>query len=149
MKRLLVVANSSLCRLLRGDGDSPAVIPVKVLKHPASRLPGRLLSTDRPGHEAVDRSSGGNRYEPRSDVRRQEHASFAHEIAEELLTRAAEYDELWLLASNPFLGELKSALHDPVAGRVRQTFAIDLTSLGLEEIEARLAALHPKRIPLP
>lgn len=151
MQRLLVVlANASLCRLLMRDSDSRTMVPLTVLKHPASRLPGHMLGSDRPGHEAVDRSSGGNRFEPRSDVRRHEHASFAHEIAAELQTRlaAAEYDELWLLASNPFLGELKSALHDPVARRVRQTLAIDLTSLGLAEIEARLKALHPGQAPL-
>jgi protein required for attachment to host cells len=146
---LIVLANASLCRLLMRDGDSPAVVPLTVLKHPASRLPGRELGSDRPGHEAVDRSTGGNRFEPRSDVRRQEHVTFAHEIAADLQARlaAGECDELWLLASNPFLGELKSALHDAVTRRVRQTLAIDLTGLGLAEIEVRLHALHPRSAP--
>jgi protein required for attachment to host cells len=151
MPRLLVVlANASLCRLLLRDSNSRTLLPLTVLKHPASRLPGHALGSDRPGHEAVDRSSGGNRFEPRSDVRRQEHVGFAHEIAAELQTRlaAGEYDDLWLLASNPFLGELKSVLHDPVARHLRQTLAIDLTSLGLAEIEARLQALHPGHPPL-
>lgn len=150
MQRLLVVlANASLCRMLMLDSDSHATVPLIVLKHPASRLPGHALGADRPGHEAVDRSSGGNRFEPRSDVRRHEHASFAHEIAASLQTRlaAGEYEELWLLASNPFLGELKAALPDPVARRVRQTLATDLTSLGLAEIEARLQALHSRQTP--
>mgnify|MGYP003297713888 CR=1 FL=1 len=106
-----------------------------------------MLGSDRAGHEAVDPRSGGNRFEPRSDVRRQEHASFAHEIAGELQDRltAKEYDELWLLASSPFLGELKSALHDPVASRIRLTLATDWTSLGLDVVDARLRALHPRR----
>lgn len=146
-RQLVLLANSSLCRFLGRDSDTDAVVALTVLKHPASRLPGHLLGSDRPGHEAVDHSSGGNRFEPRSDVRRQEHASFAHEIAGELEKRLAakEYDELWLLASSPFLGELKSALHDPVAGRIRLALATDWTSLGLDEIDARLRALHPRR----
>ncbi len=151
MQRLLIVlANSSLCRFLGRDSDSDPVVALAVLKHPASRLPGHMLGTDRPGHEAVDRSSGGNRFEPRSDVRRQEHSAFAHEIAEELGKRlaAGDYHDLWLLASSPFLGELKSALPDPVARCVRLTLATDLTSLGLDEIDARLHALHPGRAPI-
>ena len=145
-RQLVLLANSSLCRFLVRDSGSDAVTALTVLKHPASRLPGHMLDSDRPGREAVDRSSGGNRFEPRSDVRRQEHAGFAHEIAGELQKRlaAGEYEELWLLASNPFLGELKSALHEPVAGRIRLTFATDWTSLGLDEIDGRLRALHPR-----
>ena len=121
-----------------------------MLKHAASRLPGHLLASDRPGHEAVDRSSGGNRFEPRSDVRQREHSRFAHEVAAELQKRlaAGEYDELWLLASSPFLGELKAALNEPVARRLQLTLATDWTSLGLDEIEARLGALHPPRTPI-
>jgi|SRR5665213_712373 len=151
MARLLVVlANASLCRLLMRDSNSRTLLPLTVLKHPASRLPGHSLGSDRPGHEAVDRSSGGNRFEPRTDVRRREHVGFAREIAAELQTRlaAGEYDDLWVLASNPFLGELKSALHDSVARHLRQTQAIDLTSLDLAEIEARLQALHLGHAPL-
>lgn len=146
-RQLVLLANSSLCRFLKRDSESDALVASTVLKHPASRLPGHMLASDRAGHEAVDRSSGGNRFEPRSDVRRQEHATFAHEIAAELQKRlaAGDYDELWLLASSPFLGELKSALHDSVARRIRLTLATDWTSLGLDEIEARLRALHPAR----
>jgi protein required for attachment to host cells len=148
-RQLVLLANSSLCRFLERDSDSDALVPLTVLKHPASRLPGHMLGSDRAGQEAVDGSSGGNRFEPRSDVRRQEHASFAHEIAGELQKRlaAGDYDELWLLASSPFLGELKEALHDAVARRVRLTLTTDWTSFGLDEIEARLRALHPRRTP--
>ena len=133
--------------VLRPSGSGKSTIDV--LKHPASRMPGHLLGGDRPGREAVDGSSGGNRFEPR-DARKHEHASFAHEIADALQTRLAAggYAGLWLLASNPFLGELKSALPEPVARRVSQALALDLTGLGLAAIEARLQALEPKRAPL-
>lgn len=149
-RQLVVLANSSLCRLLARDSDSDPVVPLAVMKHPASRLPGRLLATDRPGHESVDGSSGGNRFEPRSDVRRKEHSAFAHEVAEELGKRlaAGEYHDLWLLASSPFVGELNSALPDRVARRVRLTLATDWTSLGLDEIDTRLQALHPSPAPV-
>jgi protein required for attachment to host cells len=148
-RQLIVLANSSLCRLLGRDGDADPVVALAVLKHPDSRLPGHLLASDRPGHESVDRSSGGNRFEPRSDVRRKEHSAFAHEVAEELGRRlaAGEYHDLWLLASSPFVGELNSALPEPVARRVRLTLATDWTSLGLDEIDARLRTLHPSHAP--
>jgi protein required for attachment to host cells len=148
MNRVFVVcANASLARLFSRDAANGAMSPVATLKHPESRLPGHELAGDRPGHEATDHSQGGNRFEPRTDPRRHEHEKFAREIAESLRTRlaAGEFDALWLLASSPFLGELKAALDEGVAGRVRFVHATDLTSLGLAEIEDRLRALHVER----
>lgn len=143
-RTFVILANASLARLFSRDADTGTLVPVATLKHPESRLPGHDLADDRPGHEATDRSSGGNRFEPRSDVRRHEHTKFAHEIAHALKARlaAGEYDALWMLASSPFLGELRAAVDDAVAGRVQYTHASDLTSLGLAEIEDRLRALH-------
>src|SRR5664279_5283352 len=122
-RTFVILANAALARVFSRDSANGALVPVATLKHPESRLAGHELADDRPGHEATDRSSGGNRYEPRSDVRRHEHTKFAHEIAHALQARLAadEYDALWLLASSPFLGELKAGLDDAVADRVQFT----------------------------
>jgi len=58
-----------------------------------------------------------------------------------------EFQALWLVASNPFLGELRAAMDPPVLATVRITQASDLTSFGLLEIEERLRALHDAQHP--
>ena len=73
----IVVANASHARLLRRDSPSDPLISLQTMEHPESRLKGSQLADDRPGHEATDNSSGGNRFEPRSDPRRKEHRRFA------------------------------------------------------------------------
>ncbi len=155
MHRLcVVIANASMARLFGRNSDTDALVPLATLQHPESRLKGSELGDDRPGHEATDNSSGGNRFEPRTDVRRHEHVRFAHQIAIDLDTRlaAGAFDTLWVLASSPFLGELKAQLSEPVAKRVQLALATDLTSFGLREIEDRVRSLrhdaeHAQRAP--
>ena len=140
----ILVANASHARLFSRDSPTDPLVPQATLEHPESRLKGSQLADDRPGHEATDNSSGGNRYEPRSDVRRKEHQRFAREIAERLETglAAGEFSTLWLFASSPFLGELKAQLSDTVDKRVQLALDTDLTSFGLAEIEQRLLDLR-------
>ena len=136
----ILVANASVARLFRRDSPTEPLIPLATMEHAQSRLKGTELATDRPGHEATDNSSGGNRFEPRTDVHRKEHQRFAHEVAERLNAglQAGEYGELWLLASSAFLGELRAQLSDAVGQRVQLALDTDLTSFGLAEIEQRL-----------
>jgi protein required for attachment to host cells len=141
----IIVANASLARLFRRDSPTEPLIPLATMEHARSRLKGTELAADRPGHEATDNSSGGNRFEPRSDVHRKEHQRFAHEVAQRLDAglQAEEYGELWLLASSAFLGELRAQLSDAVSQRVKLAVDTDLTSFGLAEIEQRL---HDARV---
>ena len=141
MKRQwILLANASHARLLSRDSAADPLIPLETMEHQESRLKGSQLSDDRPGHEATDHSSGGNRYEPRIDVRRKEHQRFAREIAHRLDAGLADgaFSVLWLFASSPFLGELKAQLSDAVNKRVQHALDSDLTALGLSEIEQRL-----------
>ena len=146
MKRQwILLANASHARLLSRDSATDPLVPLATLEHPESRLKASQLADDRPGHEATDNSSGGNRYEPRSNVRRKEHQRFAREIAHRLDSglAAGEFGALWLFASSPFLGELKAQLSDAVNKRVHLALDSDLTALGLAEIEQRLLELRP------
>jgi len=136
----ILIANASTARLY---GRASPERPLEILaehNHPESRMKGSELGSDRPGHEAADHSSAGARFEPRTDVRRKQHQHFADELAERLAQGLAEgrYDSLWLLASNPFLGELKSRLSAQVAQHVQLAHASDLTALPLNELEQRL-----------
>jgi len=147
-RTLIVIANASIARLFDRDADNGGLVTVATLQHVESRLPGRGLADDRPGHEATDRG-GSHGLQPRHDVRRLEHTKFAHDIAATLRHRFAgnEFQALWLVASNPFLGELRAAMDPPVLATVRITQASDLTSFGLLEIEERLRALHDAQHP--
>ena len=141
MKRQwILLANASHARLLSRDSATEPLIPVETMEHPESRLKASQLSDDRPGHEATDNSSGGNRYEPRTDVRRKEHQRFAREIAHRLETALADgaFSELWLFASSPFLGELRAQLSSAVNKCLEHALDSDLTALGLSEIGKRL-----------
>ena len=143
----ILLANASLARLFRRDTPTDPLVALETLTHPESRLKGQELADDRPGHEAVDSSRGGNRFEPRSDVRRKEHQRFAREIARRLdrgLT-AGEFGSLWVFASNPFLGELKAEFADALGRCVQLALDTDLSSLGLPEIELRLRDLQLKK----
>ena len=137
----IVVANASHARLLRRDSPSDPLISLQTMEHPESRLKGSQLADDRPGHEATDNSSGGNRFEPRSDPRRKEHRRFAREIAERLDDALAEdeFKSLWICASDPFLGELKTALSDAVRHRLQHTVDSDFTSFDVGELDRRLS----------
>jgi protein required for attachment to host cells len=140
----IIVANASLARLFKRDSPSDPLIALPTMEHRESRLKGSELTNDRAGHEATDHSSGGNRFEPRTDPHRKEHQRFAHEIAERLDTGLAEdaFKSLWICASDPFLGELKAALSDAVRHRLQHTVGSDFTSLGVDELERRLQRPH-------
>lgn len=137
----ILLANASVARLFRRESPTDALVPLTTMEHPQSRLKGTQLADDRPGHHATDSSPGGNRYEPRADARRKEHQHFAAEIAKHLDTAlaAGEFSSLWILASSPFLGEINAQLTPAVSRHVLLAVDTDLTSLGLAELEQRLA----------
>jgi protein required for attachment to host cells len=136
----IVVANASLARFFKRDSSTEPLVALLTMEHPESRLRGYELAVDRPGHEATDNSSGGNRFEPRADPRRKEHLRFAREIAEHLDDALAKggFESLVICASDPFLGELKAALSAAVRHHLQLALDSDFTSFGVAELERRL-----------
>ena len=71
-----------------------------------------------------------------------------HQFARELAQRLeeglvdGEYETLCLIASSPFLGELKAALSPAVTARLQGVHEVDLTSLDVGAIETRLRELR-------
>ncbi|MCW5657251.1 MAG: host attachment protein [Burkholderiaceae bacterium] len=140
----IVVANASLARVFKREAPGGALLPVATMEHPESRAKGSDLAGDRPGHEASDFSAGGTRFEPRTDPRRKEHRRFAREITERLDQALAhnELGSLALFASDPFLGELKGALSEPLLHRLQAAHNSDFTSLELGALEQRVHELE-------
>jgi protein required for attachment to host cells len=142
----IVVANAARARLFRRAGPDAPLISMATLEHPESRLRGSQLADDRPGREAVDGSPGGTRFEPREDPRRKEHRHFAREVAARLddVLAEGELASLWICASDPFLGELKATLSDPVRQHLAVAASHDWTACDIAELEQRLRELHAR-----
>ncbi|PZP93905.1 MAG: host attachment protein [Variovorax paradoxus] len=137
----IVIANAASARIFQRDGVNAPLTPIMVLAHARSRLPGRGLVRDRPGSQAADHGRSLNTFQGRTDVRSKERARFAREIAERLEQglNADAYSALTLVAAAPFMGELRAELSDAVAKRLCATLSIDLSHVGLAELERRMS----------
>ena len=143
MKNWVVVANAARARVLEVTGEAGVYTHRADLVHPESRQKGMALGTDRPGHVvSLGHNTGSSAYQPRTDPREREHDQFARELAATLNEGVAAGDcaGLVLVASNPFLGHLKSHLREQANKRLLRTVASDYTTLQDDELARRLAA---------
>jgi protein required for attachment to host cells len=111
--------------------------------HVQSRQKGVDLETARAGHvKGSAPGPGGAAYEPRTNVRDREHERFAREVATALNDGVSrgECAGLILVASNPFLGHLKSHLSARASKALLATQSSDYTALTDAEIAQRLRA---------
>lgn len=145
MKNWTVVANASRARVLEATDHPDRWTHVAGLVHPQSRQKGQELAFDRPGHKPGSGASGtggSTAYDHRTDPREREHDRFARELAGTLNAGIAEgrCAGLVLVASNPFLGQLKDHLDAQARKRVLRTVAADYTALDERELSRRLEA---------
>jgi protein required for attachment to host cells len=148
MKNWVVVANAARARVLEETGDAGVYTHVADLVHPASRLKGMALDSDRPGHvESLGHNTGSSAYQPRTNAREREHDRFAIEVATTLNqgVAAGQCAGLVLVASNPFLGHLKAHLDEQASKRLLKTVTSDYTNLRDAEIAQRLSTADPAR----
>jgi protein required for attachment to host cells len=142
MKNWLLVANASRARVLE-ETDTPGRYEhVADLVHPQSRQKGSELARDRPGHvEGTGHGLGSTAYVPSTDPREHEHDLFAHEIANMLDAGVASgrCAGLVLVASNPFLGQVKQHLGEAAQKLVLRTVPSDYTRLSERELAQRLS----------
>ncbi len=142
MKNWLVVANASRARVLEESGEHGVYVHVADLVHPQSRQKGTDLAGDRPGHVpgVSAHGTGSSAFEPRTAPREREHEHFAHEVATLLDEGIAtgRCAGLVLVASNPFLGQLKEHLGERASKAVLHSVAADYTALDERELAQRL-----------
>ena len=132
-----VVANGSKARVLEQDPRKPGRwTEVECLLHPQSRLHGASAGHEPAGHAIAGRSG----LAPRSSPQEHERRIFAQQIADAVGAAVAEQrvGSIVVFASNPFLGELLAHLDSGSRQRVADSHALDLTSLGLQELMQRL-----------
>jgi len=142
MQNWLVVAIAARARVLE-EADVPGAYKHRAdLVHAQSRQKGVDLGSDRPGQvEGPGHGVGRAAYQPRTDVRVREHMRFAQEVAALLNEGVARGSccGLVLVASNPFLGQLKSHLSEHARKFLLKTVASDFTSFTDKELARRLA----------
>lgn len=135
-----LIANASRARLLERKAGCPLTV-IKGFDHLQSRSMASELGDDKAGREKADRSFGGAAYQPRLDPKDKEHLRFARELADYLEEQSHQgrFHSLAIFASSPFLGELKAQLGTATARLVSATHDLDLTSVGLVELDQRVA----------
>jgi protein required for attachment to host cells len=147
----VVLANASVARVLRLMDDEGRWTVEDQWEHPESRLKAAELAHDRPGH--VERTEGSQRsgtaFTPRIMPKQKTQMAFARELAQHMHQAVMAHQGMrWvLLASNPFLGEVKALLSPQSRHALYAALPKDLT--GLEEPALRhalrelLASLAP------
>ncbi len=147
-KTWIVLANASRARVCERDGEAGGLHDLMDFVHTQSRQKGSELASDQPGHVKHGMGSGlhgRTSLDPRTDPRQKEHEKFAREIAEHLDKGVAsqQCERIVLIASNPFLGEIKSHLGTAAAAAVWVTAPSDFTALSGRELAQRLGELLP------
>jgi protein required for attachment to host cells len=136
----ILIANASTARCFEQQADRGLTL-LDSFAHPDSRKPGSTLGSDRPGHiEGIGHGLGSASYQPRVDPKSWEHEKFAKELAAHLNAAVAAHkcERLYLIASNPFLGQVKSHLDVQSVKRLAGGIAADLTSYEGRDLKARV-----------
>ena len=136
---LILIANATHARLLTHERGKPMAL-LQSFEHPQSRSKTSDLADAPAGRGKADRSSSGATYPPRMDAKTKEHQRFARELAQalELQAQQGTFGALALFASSPFLGGLKAKLGSAARRILHSTHELDLTSLGMAELEPRI-----------
>jgi protein required for attachment to host cells len=137
----IVVANSSLARILAAPTPDGPLVELECLSHAAGRMLDQQLISDRPGR-AFD-SSGHTRHALESEVspKQEEAIRFADHLAGKLRKAHAahEFDHLAIVAAPRFLGLLRERIGPAVTRSLTETVDKDLAMLSPQEIRGRLA----------
>ena len=132
----ILVADSARARLFFNDGPGKGVKPVsdKVFRH--ATPPGREIMSDRPGRTFDSVGGGRHAKEPRTDPRKVEKRSFAHELAAMLDEglKQGKFERLVLVAPPGELGLLREELSAAVQKRVSAELNKDLTGVAPSEM---------------
>jgi protein required for attachment to host cells len=114
----ILIANTTRARVLRQDAGN-AIVVLESFVHPAGR---------------------GQRTDPPVDARQKECTRFANELGAflEYEARLAHFGALTIFASASFLQELMSALGKTTRSLLSASHELDLTSVGIAELERRV-----------
>jgi protein required for attachment to host cells len=147
-----VIANAARARVLEETDQPGQFLHVADLVHPQSRLKGDQLGGDRPGHvEGNGHGLGSASFPPRTDPREREHERFSRDVAKALNDGVAQgrCAGFTLVASDPFLGQVKSHLSVQSKKLLLRTVPSDYTAVPDADIARRVRAAVAKPAPTP
>lgn len=136
----IVVANSSLARILAAPTPAGPLVELECLSHTAGRMLDRQLASDRAGSLM---GSGGHVHgamNAETTPKQEEAIRFAEQIAARLRKghAAHEFDQLAIVAAPRFLGLLRERIGPVVTRSLTETVDKDLAMLSPAEIRVRL-----------
>jgi protein required for attachment to host cells len=138
----VLVADAAGARVLRADAETRRLELLRTYPHQEGRAKPSDLVVDRPGRSFDSNRAGGRHaMEPDTDVKRAELHRFAHELAGELDAAAAadRFHNLVIVAGPRLMGELRRALPERVAVRIRHEIGKDLAGLDVPQLATQIA----------
>lgn len=135
-KHWILVANASQARVFERTSFNQPLIELSDWRHPESRMSARETERAPLGHSVSGRAGLAPRSDPKQRHRSEFAQTLAHYLQDAVLNNRV--NSVALVASNPFMGELTAHLDGPVQKTICAQHALDLTSLNLTDLDARL-----------
>jgi protein required for attachment to host cells len=134
----VLVANAARARCFERNPMTSRLRELAGFVHEESRIKPSHFDSDRPGHAMKGQAS--TQFDPHINPQAKQRAQFARELAAYLdeAALAHRYDRLALIASDPFLGDLRANLGDASRRCMIISQAVDLTHVGGPELETRV-----------
>jgi protein required for attachment to host cells len=143
MKTWLIVTDAARARLYALADRSSPLEELQDLVHPAARLKGEEIDSDRPGRAFDSHGEQRHAMEPSTQPKHEEAMHFAHEIAD-LLREGLDthrFDQLCVIAPPQFMGLLRETMDDAVRRTVKGELVKDLTRESTDRIAAEAWAM--------
>lgn len=129
----VVVANGSKAVIYQWPGLNDPLTEIECVLNPENRMQNRELATGSIGQSIAGRAGLAPRILPKEHVRDE----FARRVAQGLndARKNGSYDELVVVSSNPFLGELLAQLTPEARELLAVSYPIDVTALPRLELQ--------------
>lgn len=136
----IVVANSSIARILAAPTPAGPLVELECLSHTAGRFLDHELVSDRQGRAFDSIGHARHAMEPEVSPKEEEAIRFADHVAGKLRKAHAanKFDHLAIVAAPRFLGLLRERIGPAVTRSLTETVDKDLAMLSPEEIRRRL-----------
>jgi protein required for attachment to host cells len=136
----IVVTDSTRARIFSHDKKGQALLMVKEMRHPESRMHGSELEADRPGTSFQSKGPGKHAMSQQVSPKEHEAWKLSKELADALDHARMEdkFDQLVLVAAPRFLGNMRKTLSDQVNRLVTAELDKNIAHLPENEILAHL-----------
>lgn len=136
-----IVANSNRVRLFASQHLRSPIEEIKTFVHPEARLKERQLKSDSPGRTFDSFGKSRHSKGQKVDAKKQLRIDFAEEVADHIEKSRAlgKFNQLILIASPDFLGELRNKLSDQCLACIEMSIDKDLTAKSAGEIQQHIA----------